>query len=93
MPDLQVTLDMELRDGDFVVHHVHMSGTNTGLAFGVQPTGKHAVWATTNIYRTRGRMVVEHWGVAKLDSLWVQLGLIEIPGARVSTAGQHATTG
>jgi predicted ester cyclase len=93
MPDLQVTLDIELRDGDFVIHHVHMSGTNTGFAFGVEPTGKHAVWAATQIYRTRGRLVVEHWGVAKLDSLWAQLGLIEVPGARFVPDGRHTATG
>jgi predicted ester cyclase len=93
MPDLQVTLDIELRDGDFVVHHVHMSGTNTGFAFGVEPTGKHAVWAATQIYRMRGRLVVEHWGVAKLDSLWAQLGLIEVPGAGIVPDGRHTATG
>jgi predicted ester cyclase len=92
MPDLQVSLDIELRDGDFVVHHEHMSGTNTGFAFGVEPTGRHAVWAATQIFRTRGPLVVEHWGVAKLDSLWVQLGLIEVPGTRSVPSGQPAAT-
>jgi predicted ester cyclase len=81
MPDLKATLDIELRDGTFVVHHVHLSGTNTGAAFGVPATGRRAVWAATNIFRTRGNLIVEHWGVVKLDSLWIQLGLIELPGA------------
>jgi predicted ester cyclase len=81
MPDLNVKLDIELRDGAFVVHHVHLSGTNTGAAFGVPATGRRAVWAATNIFRTRGNVIVEHWGVVKLDSLWLQLGLIDMPGA------------
>jgi predicted ester cyclase len=92
MPDLNVTLDIELRDGAFVVHHVHLSGTNTGAAFGVPATGKRAVWAATNIFRTRGNLIVEHWGVVKLDSLWIQLGLIDMPGAvRASQPSQAVT--
>lgn len=79
MPDLQVTVDIELRDGDFVVHHVHGHGTNTGSAFGHPPTGRRIVWAETHIYRTRGPFVVEHWGVVKLDTIWRELGMTEIP--------------
>ena len=81
MPDLEMTLDIELRDGDFVVHHTHGHGTQTGPAFGQAPSGKRAVWAETHIYKTRGPVVVEHWGVVKLDSIWRQIGLTEIPGA------------
>jgi predicted ester cyclase len=74
------------------VHHVHLSGTNTGAAFGVPATGKRAVWAATNIFRTRGNLIVEHWGVVKLDSLWIQLGLIDMPGAvRASQPSQAVT--
>lgn len=79
MPDLEITLDIELRDGDYVVHHTHGHGTNTGPAFGQEPTGKRAVWAETHIYRTRGPVVVEHWGVVKLDSIWRHLGYAELP--------------
>ena len=79
MPDVQLTVDIELRDGDFVVHHVHGHGTNTGPAFGHPPTGKRIVWAETHIYRTRGPLVVEHWGVVKLDTIWRELGMTEIP--------------
>ena len=92
MPDLKVTLDIELRDGTFVVHHIHNHGTNTGAAFGISATGKRAVWAATDIYRTRGCLIVEHWGVVKLDSLWRQLGLVEIPGAASATDLLRAPT-
>lgn len=80
LPDLEMTIDIELRDRDFVVHHVHGHGTNTGPAFGHAPTGRRIVWAETHIYRTRGPLVVEHWGVVKLDTIWRELGLTEIPG-------------
>lgn len=79
MPDLEVTLDIELRDGDFVVHHTHGHGTQSGPAFGHPPSGRRAVWAETHIYRTRGPVVVEHWGVVKLDSIWQQIGITELP--------------
>ena len=79
MPDVEMTVDIELRDSDFVVHHVHGHGTNTGPAFGHPPTGRRIVWAETHIYRTRGPLVVEHWGVVKLDTIWRELGLTEIP--------------
>lgn len=95
MPDLEMTLDIELRDGDYVVHHTHGHGTQTGPAFGRPPSGRRAVWAETHIYRTRGPVVVEHWGVVKLDSIWRQIGLTEIPGpplvARASAEAAAAT--
>jgi hypothetical protein len=52
------------------------------------------VWAETHIYRTRGRLVVEHWGVVKLDSIWRQLGFVEIPALPPPLPGalQTATT-
>src|ERR1700681_3611458 len=92
MPDVEITVDIELRDRDFVVHHIHGHGTNTGPAFGRPPTGRRGVWAETHIYRTRGRLVVEHWGVVKLDSIWRQLGLVEIPDAAPPTAALHVAT-
>lgn len=79
MPDLEMTLDIELKDGDYVVHHTHGHGTQTGPAFGRPASGRRAVWAETHIYKTRGPVVVEHWGVVKLDSIWRQIGLTEIP--------------
>ena len=82
MPDVRMTVDIELRDGDFVVHHLHGHGTNTGPAFGHPPTGRRIVWAETHIYRTRGPIVVEHWGVVKLDTIWRELGMTEIPGSK-----------
>lgn len=93
MPDVQMTIDIELRDRDFVVHHVHGHGTNTGPAFGRAPTGRRIVWAETHIYRTRGPFVVEHWGVVKLDTIWRELGMTEIPARNLSDVPLAAATG
>lgn len=81
MPDSRHTIDIELVDRDHVVIHCHGRGTNTGLRFrGEPPTGRSAEWAEMHIYRVRDGRIAEHWGVVKVDSILVQLGLLEPNG-------------
>lgn len=84
MPDARHAIELELLDRDYVVHHVRSQGTNTGPLFGTLPaTGRSAVWNEMHIFRLRDGRIAEHWGVVKVDSIWVQLGLVEPPAGPV----------
>src|SRR5258708_3841193 len=50
-PDLQVTFEQELADGDYVIHRGYITGTHQGEFQGIPPTGKEATVTGTDIYR------------------------------------------
>lgn len=82
-PDVQHTIDIELVDRNYVVHHCHGRATNSGPLFhGEPPTGRSVVWAETHIYRMQDERIAEHWGVVKVDSILAQLGVFEPRGPR-----------
>lgn len=77
-PDLAMTFDDVLVDGDKVVIRWTLTGTQDGPFFGIEPTGITATWTGVNIYRISCGKVVESWGEADGLGLRQQLGA---PGA------------
>jgi predicted ester cyclase len=72
-PDLQATLDLEIADGDKVVHRVTVRGTHKGDFMGIPATGKQVTWTETHILRFADNREVEHWGNADQSGLMMQL--------------------
>ncbi len=72
-PDLQATLDLEIADGERVVHRITMRGTHQGDFMGIPATGKPVAWTETHILRFENGKVVEHWGNADQSGLMMQL--------------------
>ena len=72
-PDLQATVDLEIADGDKVVHRITMRGTHKGDFMGIPATGKQVAWTETHILRFSESIVVEHWGNADQSGLMMQL--------------------
>lgn len=78
-PDLEYTLEHEVAEGEFVVHHLRAKGTHRGPIGGVAPTGKAAVWREMHLMRfVAGRMVAQ-WGVVDRLGLLKQLGASPSP--------------
>src|SRR5574341_722642 len=75
-PDLHVTFEDLVAEGDRVVTRLTMHGTHRGMFMGVPPTGKHATWGIINIYRVADGKVVEHWSETDRMSLMQQLGVV-----------------
>ena len=50
-PDVHVTLEFVMVDGDLVVERSNVRATHTGTFQGVPPTGKQVTWTENNIYR------------------------------------------
>jgi predicted ester cyclase len=80
IPDLAVTLEDQLAEGDCVASRWRASGTNTGplrLPTGeVPPTGGPVEFAEIRIDRFDGDQIVESWFIPDRLALWQQLGLI-----------------
>lgn len=78
-PDIQLTLDHEIAEGEYVVHHVTVTGTHKGEFMGHAATGKKAKWTEIHILRFEGGKAVEHWGVVDMLGLLMQLGITPQP--------------
>ena len=79
-PDLRVTADDVLREGDKVVCRYTWAGTHTGDFFGVAATGRQVTVGGISIYRVAGGKIVEEWWLEDLLGLMHQLGAIPTPG-------------
>ena len=78
-PDLQITVNRAVAEGDLVVVHATNSATMTGDFAGMPATGKHATWEAIHIDRISDGKVAEHWVVQDQLGMLQQLGAM--PGA------------
>jgi predicted ester cyclase len=83
-PDLQITVEASVGEGDLVAQRVHFEGTHTGVFQGLPPTGRRISLDGLELNRhgEDGR-VLEHWFHLDALGLLQQLGLIVIPGPRL----------
>ncbi len=78
-PDLSLTVEDVVVDGDKVWGRIVGRGTNTGSIMGRAPSGKHIEIDIIDICRFEGGKMVEHWGVPDQLSMLEQVGIF--PGA------------
>jgi len=79
-PDLRVTAEDLLAEGDRVVARYTWRGTQRGEFFGIPATGRSVEVAGTSIYRLAGGKIVEEWWLEDMLGLMRQLGAIPAPG-------------
>jgi predicted ester cyclase len=82
-PDLQITIEDALGEGDLVAQRVHFAGTHTGEFQGLPPTGRKVSFSGLELNRFVDGRVEEHWFQLDALSLLQQLGLVLIPGPRL----------
>lgn len=76
IPDLHVTIQDQVAEGDKVVTRKLLQGTHQGVFMGVAPTGKPIAFAVIDILRLENGKVVEHWAIQDRLALMQQLGLL-----------------
>lgn len=79
-PDLHLTVEDMITEGDKVASRLSISGTQQGAFMGIPPTGKHMTSTGIDIIRIADGKFVEHWLEADNLGLLQQLGVIPAPG-------------
>jgi predicted ester cyclase len=74
LPDVRLTLEDLVAEGDRVVFRITLRGTQQGALMGVPPTGKSVTIGAIDIARLEGGKIVEHWGQMDTYGLLQQLG-------------------
>ena len=79
-PDLHVTIEDIIAEGDKVCVRLKETATHTGEFRGLAPTGKKLTYTAVTIWRIVDGKVVEGWGVYDQMDFYKQLGVIEYKG-------------
>ena len=75
-PDIRVTVDDQVAEGDKVSTRRTWQATHRGQYRGVAPTGKQVKWTQISIVRFSEGRIVEDWAVADEFSIMQQLGAL-----------------
>ncbi|MEU7858601.1 ester cyclase [Nonomuraea sp. NPDC049141] len=75
-PDIHVTMEDLLADGDKIVARQTVTGTNSGEYRGMPPTGRSVTYQEIFIARFADGQIIDIWGVVDIYSQLRQLGLI-----------------
>lgn len=74
-PDLDVTVEDMIAEGDKVASRVRFSGTHRGEFMGIAPTEQMIDVAVIDIVQFRDGKASEHWGVTDQMAMMEQLGV------------------
>lgn len=75
-PDLHVTIEDQIAEGDRLATRFTTRGTHQGELMGIAPTGKVVTVSGIAIERMVGSKIVEHWLVSDQLGMLQQLGVI-----------------
>lgn len=73
-PDLHISVEDVIAEGDRVVGRNRVSGTHRGAYMGIQPTGRCVTYDEIFIFRIVNGRIAETWGVVDVLSQLRQLG-------------------
>ena len=75
-PDVQVTIEDLLAEGNEVVERTTARATHKGEFNGVPATGNKVRWSEIHIYRIEGGKVAELWSEIDFLGIMLQIGAI-----------------
>ena len=78
-PDLHVSIDDVLIDGERFASRTTVTGTHTGDLMGMPATGRHISVEAVDIGRVENGQAKERWGGLNMYALLTQLGIIPAP--------------
>jgi steroid delta-isomerase-like uncharacterized protein len=76
VPDLKITIDATVANGDWVATRWTGSGTHTGALMGIPATGKSVTVTGIDICRVADGRIVEYWQELGMLSMLQQVGAI-----------------
>ncbi len=75
-PDLRLTFEDELVEGQKVAGRGYLTGTHRGAFQGIPPTGKSIKVDFMDVWRVANGKLAEYWGVVDVAGLLKQLGVL-----------------
>lgn len=75
-PDLHITVEDTIAEGDKVVGRNSLTGTHSGDYMGLSPTGIRVVYSEIFIFRLSEGRIAEIWGVVDVVAQLRQLGVL-----------------
>ena len=79
-PDLHVTIEEQIAEGDMMVTRYTVRGTHTGELMGLPPSGKRVTVVGVGVSRASGGKFVETWDHYDALGLMRQIGVVPVPG-------------
>jgi steroid delta-isomerase-like uncharacterized protein len=80
VPDLRITVEDMVAEGDKVMTRVYWSGTHKGEFIGIPATGRQVRVIGMYEYRIAGGKIAEWWDFSDNLGLMQQLGVVPAPG-------------
>ena len=80
-PDLVITIEDMIAEGNSVAGRVTLRGTHQGDFQGIPPTGKQVAFTSIEVFRVGDGKITERWGEVDTLGMLQQLGAIPMPGA------------
>ena len=77
-PDLHLTIEQQIAEGDWVVTRITARGTHQGTWMGIKPTGKKVEITGVNIEKVINGRIVEHGGAANMLEPLLEIGAIKV---------------
>ncbi|HEY8829084.1 MAG TPA: ester cyclase [Candidatus Limnocylindria bacterium] len=75
-PDMKISIEREIAEGDLVVQHLIATGKNTGEFNGMPATGKNTSVTGVMTSKIKDGKVIEAWSLFDSLSLLQQLGVV-----------------
>jgi steroid delta-isomerase-like uncharacterized protein len=75
-PDLKITVDNIIAEGDFVAVSLTVRATHQGTFLGIPPTGKSVTVSGFEVIRIENGKMAEHWGGTDTFNLLQQIGAV-----------------
>ena len=73
MPDLKVSIEATVAEGDKVAASFVYEGTQQGRYYGIEPTGRRLRFTSCDIFRLADGKIVEHWGMGDIAGVVAQM--------------------
>lgn len=83
-PDLELTVEMQIAEGEWVATCITARGTHRGVWMGIKPTGRIVTFTGVNVNRIEDGLIVEHGGAANLFGPLLEIGAIRVIGTNES---------
>jgi predicted ester cyclase len=80
-PDVEITVDYILAEGDMVATRHTIVATNEGEFNGIPASNLPATWTENHLFRIADGKIVEHWAELNVMTILGQIGAMPMPPA------------